>query len=80
MSAGSNNNGTGALNSAVNLQQTVPSSLGMGGASSSGAAAGGNGNLRAKWTRAISGPDVGGVPQSPTSNSYRHNKTNNVSI
>lgn len=60
MSAGSNGGATGTLNSTVNLQQTTPSSLGVG-ASASGAA-GGNGNLRAKWTRAISGPDVGGIP------------------
>ena len=38
--------------------------------------------MRAKWTRAISGGGQGTTeigPHSPTSNSYRNNKTSNVS-
>jgi hypothetical protein len=61
------NGGNQVLNSTANLVSQGPSQLGVGPP---------QGNLRAKWTRAISGTEV---PGSPTSNSYRLSKNNNVS-
>ncbi len=66
----------------MNLQQNNQAPSSGGGSSSLGnAAQPTQGNLRAKWTRAITGTEMinTGGPQSPNSNSYRHSKTNNVS-